>query len=194
MGNLAIMLEAGVGGPRDPARAAQLRAGVSGHSDADFTKRATADPGDLAMTAAWQSGHYADALQSAQTRAAKGDPKAEALLGRAYYEGVGVARNYATALSWFNKAADKKNPDALFFLGLMYEWGHGVYQDVNKAQALLDEAAGLGQGDAKIEASGMRMEGAAAAQQARFAAVCRNAGGVTDGPLCLIGGAAIDPY
>jgi TPR repeat protein len=66
MGNLAIMLEAGVGGPRDPARAAQLRAGVSGDSDADFAKRATADPGNFAMTAAWQSGHYADALQNAQ--------------------------------------------------------------------------------------------------------------------------------
>ena len=29
MGQLAIMLDAGVGGPRDPARAAQLRAGVA---------------------------------------------------------------------------------------------------------------------------------------------------------------------
>ena len=194
MGNLAIMLDAGVGGPRDPARAAQLRAGVSGHFDADFAKRATADPGNLAMTAAWQSGHYADALQNAQARAAKGDAKADALLGRAYYEGVGVARNYATALTWLNKAADQKNPDALFFLGLMYEWGYGVHQDVDKAQTLLDEAAGLGQSKAKIEAAGMRIEGAAAAQQARFAAVCHNAGGVADGPLCLVGGAAIDPY
>jgi hypothetical protein len=55
----------------------------------------------------------------------------------------------------------------------MCEWGYGLHQDVDKAQALLDEAAGLGQGDAKIEAAGMRMEGTAAAQQARFAAVCR---------------------
>ena len=194
MGNLALMFDAGVGGPRDPARAAQLRAGVSGHSDADFAKRATADPGNLAMTAAWQSGHYADALQSAQALAAKGDANAEALLGRAYYEGVGVVRNYATALNWLNKAAAQKNADALFILGLMYEWGRGVYQDVPKAQTLLDQAAALGQPFAKIEATGMRMEGEAAEQQAKFASACRNAGGVTDGPVCSRGGEAIDPY
>jgi TPR repeat protein len=193
-GQLAIMLDSGLGGPRDSVRAEQLRARVKAGPDADFAKRATQDPGNLAMTAAWQSGHYGDALQAAQARAAKGDANAEALLGRAYYEGVGVARNYATALAWLNKATAQKNADALFFLGLMYEWGHGVKQDVDKAQAPLDEAAGLGQGYAKIEAAGMRMEGAAAAQQAKFAAVCHNAGGVADGPLCLVGGAAIDPY
>jgi NADP-dependent 3-hydroxy acid dehydrogenase YdfG len=48
--------------------------------------------------------------------------------------------------------------------------------------------------NAAIEAAGMRMEGAAAEQQARFAAVCRSAGGVADGPVCLSGGMAIDPY
>jgi TPR repeat protein len=192
--NLAILLDSGVGGPRDTARAAQLRSQAASLTDPNFVKRATADPEGQAMAASWQSGHYADALKSAQTQAAKGDAKAEALLGRAYYEGVGVARNYATALYWLNKAADQKNPDALFFLGLMYEWGHGVKQDLDKSQALLDKAAELGQGYAKIEAGMMREEGAAAEQQARFAAVCRRAGGVADGPLCMVGDGAIDPY
>ena len=45
MGNLAIMLDSGVGGPRDPNRAAQLRAQVKNGPDADFAKRVTADPG-----------------------------------------------------------------------------------------------------------------------------------------------------
>jgi hypothetical protein len=40
----------------------------------------------------------------------------------------------------------------------------------------------------------MRMEGAAAAQQARYAAACQKRGGVTDGPVCSIGGMSIDPY
>jgi TPR repeat protein len=192
--NLAILLDSGVGGPSDAARAAQLRSQAASLTDPNFVKRATADPEGQAMAASWQAGHYADALKNAQAQAAKGDAKAEALLGRAYYEGVGVARNYATALHWLNKAADQKNPDALFFLGLMYEWGRGVNQDLDKSQALLDEAAAMGQGDAKIEAGMMREEGAAAAQQARFAAVCRKAGGVADGPLCMVGDGAIDPY
>jgi hypothetical protein len=76
MGNLAIMLDSGVGGPRDPARAAQLRAGVSGHADADFTKRINTDPETQAYLSAWAAGHYDDALQNAQARAAKGDAKA----------------------------------------------------------------------------------------------------------------------
>jgi TPR repeat protein len=171
-----------------------MHANDPAYTDPNFLKRATDDPGNLAMSAAWQSGHYADAIKDAQARAAKGDAKAEALLGRAYYEGVGVARNYPTALNWLNKAAAQKNADALFILGLMYEWGRGVIQDVPKAQVLLDQAAGLGQPFAKIEATMMRTEGEAAQQQARFAAVCRSRGGVADGPVCLVGDLAIDPY
>lgn len=193
-GNLAIMLDSGVGGPRDPVRAAQLRAEVKAGPNADFAKRATADPSNLAMSAAWQSGHYADALQNAQALAAKGDASAEALLGRAYYEGVGVARNYPTALTWLNRAIAQNNADAMFILGLMYEYGRGVNPDVQKAVGLFDKAAALGQPYAKIEAAGMRMEGAAAAQQARYAAACQSRGGIADGPVCSRGGLAIDPY
>ncbi len=146
------------------------------------------------MTASWQSGHYADALQNAQALAAKGDANAEALLGRAYYEGVGGTRNYATAQAWPNKAVAQNNADAMFFLGLMYEYGRGVRQDVPGALGLFDKAAALGQRYAQMEAKGMRMEGAAAEQQARYAAACQSRGGIADGPLCLVGGAEIDPY
>jgi TPR repeat protein len=194
MGALAIMLDAGVGGPRDPARAAQLRSGVAARTDPNFAKKDTGDPANLAMTAAWQSGHYQDALKTARELADKGNPAAEAVIGRSYYTGVGSPQSYAAALPWFQKAAAQKNPDALFFLGLMCEWGHGVRQDLQKAVSLLDQAAALGQRQAEMEAAGMRMEGEAAAQQARYAAVCQKAGGVTDGPLCLVGGMAIDPY
>jgi hypothetical protein len=199
LGNLAIMLDSGVGGPADPARAAQLREqlkhpNAAGYTDPNFVRKATADPSNLSMTAAWQAGHYADALRNAQTQAAAGDAKAEAMLGRAYYEGVGVQRNYPTALYWLNKAVAKNDADAMFILGLMYEWGRGVPQNLDKALGLFDRAAALGQRYADIEAHGMRMEGEAAAQQARYAAQCRSRGGVVDGPVCSLGGMAIDPY
>jgi TPR repeat protein len=199
IGQLAIMLDAGVGGPADPARAAQLREQLKhpdnlAYTDPKFIKKATADPGNLAMTSSWQSGHYAEALQSAQTRAAQGDASAEALLGRAYYEGVGVTRNYATALYWLNKAVAQNNADAMFILGLMYEWGRGVHQDLDKALSLLDRSAALGQRMADIEAGGMRMEGEAAAQAARYAAQCRSRGGYIDDGECMRSGFRIDPY
>ena len=194
MGNLAVMLDSGVGGPRDPARAEQLRAQVKAGPDAGFAHRATADPGNLARSALWQSGHYAEAVKNAEAGAAKGDANSEALLGRAYYEGLGVPRNFGTAQMWLSKAVAQNNADATFFLGLMYEYGRGVPPDVKKALALFDKGAELGNRNAQMEAKGMRMEGVAAEQQARFAAVCHAAGGVADGPLCLSGGMEIDPY
>jgi TPR repeat protein len=199
MGNLAIMLDAGIGGPADAERAAQLRERLKhindpSYTDPNFVKKATGDPGRLAMDAAWQSGHYADAINNARALAAKGDANGEALLGRAYYEGVGVSRDYPTALTWLNKAVAQNNADAMFILGLMYELSRGVNEDLKKALGLFDQAAALGQRYAEMEAKGMRIAGEAAAQQARFAAACQRRGGVADGPVCAIGGLAIDPY
>ena len=199
MGNLAIMLDGGVGGPRDQARAAQLRARIKAGPDAEYARRATADPGSLAMAAAWQSGHYADAIKDAQASAALGDAKSESLLGRAYYEGVGVPRNYATALIWLNKAVAQNNADAMFFLGLMYEHAYGVNQDIPKAMDLFDRAAEKGQRYAQMEAKGMRMQGEANAQAARMHhgvmdTACETAGGIAAGGECLKGGGSIDPF
>jgi TPR repeat protein len=199
IGKLAIMLDAGVGGPADPNRAAQLREQLKhpnnlSYTDPAYVKKATADPGNLSMATSWQSGHYAEALQNAQARAAQGDANAEALLGRAYYEGVGVNRSYSTALYWLNKAVAQNNADAMFILGLMYEWGRGVNQDLKKALSLLDRSAALGQPMADIEAGGMRMQGEAAAQAARYAAQCRSRGGYISDDGCMRGGYRIDPY
>jgi TPR repeat protein len=201
MGNLALMLDAGVGGPRDPDRAAQLRARVKAGPDAEFARRATADPGNLAITAAWQSGHYADAIKNAQSAAAKGDANSEALLGRAYYEGVGVPRNYSTALFWLNKAVGQGNADGMFFLGLMYEHAHGVNQDIPKAMDLFDRAGEKGQRFAQMEAKGMRMQGEANRQAALARshggvedAACAAAGGISSPGECLKGGGSIDPF
>ncbi len=199
--NLAIMLDAGVGGPRDPQRAVQLRAQVKTSSDKNLVRKGTTDPGNLATTAAWQSGHYADAIADAQQSAAKGDANAEALLGKAYYEGVGVQRNYATALMWINKAVAQGNIDAMFILGLMYEHARGVNQNIPKSMDLFDRAAAKGQRWADMEAAGMRLQGESdkvAAEARKHGGVmetaCATAGGVSAGPECIKGGSNIDPF
>lgn len=201
MGNLAIMLDAGVGGPRDPNGAAELRARVKAGPDKDFARRATTDTGDLANSAAWQAGHYADVIKNAQADAARGDANAEALLGRAYYLGVGVQRNYSTALTWLNKSVAQGNADAMFFLGLMYEHGRGVTQDIPKSVDLFDRAAAKGQRYARMEVKGMRMQGESnriAAEARAHASVedvaCQTAGGVSIPGECLKSGRSIDPF
>jgi TPR repeat protein len=200
MGNLAVLLDGGVGGPPDKARAAQLREKVKAGPDTRFGHKATDDPTHLALNASWQSGHYAEALKSAKELANKGDASAQAMLGRAYYEGVGVQRDYATALGYLTKASAQKSPDAMFFLGLMYENGRGVQQDLKKAIDLFDEAGGMGQNYAVMEARGMRLQGemnrlkAAQHGQSSQDIACGVAGGTVVGWECIRGGETIDPF
>ncbi len=194
MANLAIMLDAGVGGPRDPQRAAQLRAEASKGLDANYKKRAMGNPTYQAMTMSWQAGHYADAIKIAKEQAAKGDATAEALLGKAYYEGVGVQLNYHTAMDWCKKAAAQNNADGMFIEGLMYEHGAGVTQDTDRAVKIFDRAAELGNRYAQMEAKGMRMQGESNALAARYATACHAAGGYAMDFQCISGGMVIDPY
>ena len=198
--NLAIMLDAGVGGPRDPDRGAQLRAQVKAGPNKEIIHKID-DPGNLTMTAAWQSGHYADAIKDAQDAANKGDAAAQALLGKAYYEGVGVPRNFATALVWLNKSVAQNNKEAMFILGLMYEHGAGITQNIPKSLELFDKAATMGENYAAMEAKGMRMQGESnrvAAEVRKHGGVmdtaCATAGGVSVGPECIKGGSNIDPF
>jgi len=149
MGNLAAMLDSGVGGPRDPDRASQLRARVKAGPDADFAHRATADPGTMAMKAAWQAGHYTEAVQQATDLANKGNVAAQALLARAYYMGQGVALNDHAAFEWAQRAAAANNPDGLYFLGECYVNGRGVRRNLTKADDLFDRAIALGQMEAR---------------------------------------------
>jgi TPR repeat protein len=197
-GNLATMLDAGVGGPVDRARAAQLREEVKKGPDQAWANKVTTDPDALAFTVAWRAGHYADALRSAEERAQQGNASAESLLGRAYYEGVGVPQNYTIALPWLNKAAAQGDRDALFFLGLMYEHGRGVGQDLRHALDLFDQAADKGQGYATIEAKAMRMQAEidriTPPRSGVMETACGVAGGIPVDFECLKGGSSIDPF
>jgi TPR repeat protein len=144
MGNLATMLDAGLGGPRDSDRAAQLRAKVKAGPDADFAQRATADPEHSALIGLWQAGRYADAVQAAQAPAQRGDARAQALLARAYFEGTGAERNDTSALTWAQKSAAQNDADGLYYLGMIYYDARGVPRNWKVARDLFTRSARLG--------------------------------------------------
>jgi len=194
MGNLAIMLDAGVGGPADPGRATELRAQVAEMKDKKFVRKATEDPETLAMKARWQSGHFEEAIKQARARAEQGNASAQALLGRAYYEGLGVPEDYREAKRWFDLAVAQNQPDAMFFLGMMYEYGHGLMPDLQKAKDLFERAEALGQPYAAMQAKAMRYKGPAIVAAGPEGLACQTAGGVSVGPECIRGGETIDPF
>ncbi len=189
---LASMLEAGTGGSRDPARAARLRADASRHLSDTVAAR---HPAMGAIVSAWRAGRHAEAVQSARPLAETGDAAAQALLGRAYYEGVGQPRDYNWALAWLEKAAGQGSEDAIFFLGLMYEHGRGVAPNPSRAADLFDRAAVLGHEHAPKEAAGMRVQsGALRANLSTEQNACFAAGGTPISGACAKDGANIDPY
>ncbi|HYM27557.1 MAG TPA: tetratricopeptide repeat protein [Steroidobacteraceae bacterium] len=155
MGNLAGMLDAGIGGPRDPARAGQLRAQVKAGPDKRFADKVLASPGDSALAGAWQAGHYADAVKLATDLANKGDVRAQALLARAYYVGQGVARDDHAAFGWAQKAAAADDPDGLYLLGQCYANSRGVARNLTKADGLFEQAIDRGSIEARSARSGI---------------------------------------
>ena len=110
-----------------------------------------ASPADGAAEAetAFQKTDYAKALKLARPLAEDGDPRAEAVLGSAYYRGRGVPQNDSEAAKWFRLAADQGNAAARFTLGVMYGEGRGVPQDYAEAARWYRRAAE--QGDAQAQ-------------------------------------------
>jgi len=110
-----------------------------------------ASPADGAAVAetAFQKAEYAKALRIARPLAEEGDPRAETVLGSAYYRGRGVPQNDSEAAKWFRLAADQGNAAARFTLGVMYGEGRGVPQDYVEAARWYRLAAE--QGDAQAQ-------------------------------------------
>ena len=98
---------------------------------------------------AFQKGDYVKALKLARPLADEGNPRAEAIVGFAYYRGRGVPQNDTEAAKWFRLAADKGNALARFTLGVMYGEGRGVPQDYAEAARWYRLAAE--QGDAQAQ-------------------------------------------
>jgi uncharacterized protein len=99
--------------------------------------------------AAFQKGDYAKALKLAQPLADAGDPRAEAIIGFAYYRGRGAPHDDAEAAKWLLRAANKGDAVARFTLGVMYGEGRGVPQDFAEAAHWYQRAAE--QGDAQAQ-------------------------------------------
>jgi hypothetical protein len=98
---------------------------------------------------AFQKGDYAKALKLARPLAEDGNPRAEAIVGSAYYRGRGVAQSDTEAATWFKRAADQGDAVARFQLGVMYGEGRGVPQDFSEAARWYERAAE--QGDAQAQ-------------------------------------------
>lgn len=79
-----------------------------------------------------------------------GHPRAQALLGRTYQEGLGQAVDYKQAAEWYGKAASQGHRAALFSLGNLYFEGDGVAKDQVKAIQLYRQSADQGYDQAEF--------------------------------------------
>src|SRR5215467_2107725 len=102
-----------------------------------------ASPADGATEAetAFQKAEYAKALRIARPLAEAGDPRAETVLGSAYYRGRSVPQNDSEAAKWFRLAAEQGDAQAQYNLGLAYARGEGVTQNAVDAHMWFNLAA-----------------------------------------------------
>ena len=94
--------------------------------------------------AAYQAGDYAEAAKSLKDSAIMGDPEAQFMLGRMFYEGQFFKQDYVEAVKWYRKSAEQGNNWGLIFLAGMYERGEGVEKDFAEAIKLYSKAAKQG--------------------------------------------------
>ena len=86
-------------------------------------------------------GDYGTALRLLNPLAAEGNAEAQAVLGKMYETGQGVAKNDAEAAIWYRKAADQGDARAQYNLGIMYDFGQGVPQSSAEAAKWYSKAA-----------------------------------------------------
>ena len=94
--------------------------------------------------------NYAAAFPILMEVGQAGHPRAQALLGRTYQEGLGQAKDYKQAAEWYGKAAAQGHRAAQFSLGNLYLVGDGVPKDQVKAIQLYLQSAHQGFSDAEF--------------------------------------------
>jgi|CXWL01.1.fsa_nt_gi TPR repeat protein len=94
--------------------------------------------------------NYAAAFPILMEVGQAGHPRAQALLGRTYQEGLGQAKDYKQAAEWYEKAAGQGHRMALFSLGNLYFEGDGVAKDQVKAIQLYRQSADKGYDQAEF--------------------------------------------
>ncbi len=110
-----------------------------------------------AAAKAADEGNGAEALRLFRPLAEAGNPLAQYVMGRMYWEGTLVPRDAAVALGWFQKAAQNGNRDAQRMLGNLYANGVGVTRDYDAAIGWFRKAADQGDAGAAV-ALGMMSE------------------------------------
>ena len=92
---------------------------------------------------------YDTAFKEFRSSAEHGDRAGQAMLGFAYYQGGGVAKDHKQAIEWFRKAADQGEARAQEMLGLMYNEGDAVAKDKKQAAVWFRKAAEQGRANAQ---------------------------------------------
>ncbi len=97
----------------------------------------------------WAAKEYGQATELFREAADVGYAPAQAALGAAYWDGMGLTQDYSAAIEWWEKAAAQGNANARNGLAGAYLYGKGVPRNYDKAILLLKEAAD--QGDASAQ-------------------------------------------
>jgi TPR repeat protein len=137
--NLALCYFGGDGVPQDDTEGLKWleranKKGYKGDASWEFQIVASALRRDDSHTA----------LRYTRKLAAQGVGLAEFILGGAYADGVGVAKDQSEAIKWFRKAAEQGEPTAQFYLGVIYAAGNGVPQDYAEALKLYRKSGNQG--------------------------------------------------
>ena len=109
--------------------------------------------------AAWQRGDYATAIREFRPLAEQGNAVAQGILGAAYWEGQGVAKDQAEAIKWYRKAADQGLASAQYHLGVLYADGISVAKDEAEAVKWYRKAADQGHTKAQNNLGAMYAQG-----------------------------------
>jgi hypothetical protein len=103
-------------------------------------------------TGAWAGDHASTNLvisseqfKALTDKAKTGDPDAEFILGRCYFQGLGVTQNKTEALKWFEKAADQGIVEAEMMVGISYWTGVDVKMDAARGVKWFRKAADQGE-------------------------------------------------
>jgi TPR repeat protein len=83
-------------------------------------------------------------IEQLERLAKGGNIRAQAELGSAYRNGIGVTRNYSTAFYWLNKASITNDSEAQFQLAILYSEGNGVLPSDKISAEWLQKAANSG--------------------------------------------------
>jgi len=115
-------------------------------------------------------GDYASAFQELLPEAKAGNRHCQAVVGKMYEEGNGVARNYEEAAKWYRRAADQGTASAQVALGVFYQKGRGLTENYQEAMKWYQAAAAQGHGKAMYDIGTLYENGQGVARSLQEAA------------------------